>query len=155
MELFLLTEELAHAVAPWFDDAKTIRYLGNRDWLYRELRLMQTAPGSEFKGRRVLARYVWVLQDQNGQPCGLVDVEPYDDGTAGMAFLIAPDHRGQRLGQHILRLMEIRPELQSSQMIVGGVEPENIAAQRCLERVGYTIVPTPDEEGFLRFYKRL
>ena len=55
MEFVLLTEELAHAVAPWFDDADTIRYLGNRSWLYRELRLMQTAPGSTFRGRRVLA----------------------------------------------------------------------------------------------------
>ena len=155
MEFVLLTEELAHIVAPWFDDANSIRYLGNRDWLYRELRLMQNAPGSEFRGRRILARYVWILQDQNGRPCGLVDIEPYDDGTAGMAFLIAPDQRRQGLGQHMLRLLETRPELYSVQTIVGGVEPENLAAQRCLKSAGYTFVPTPDEEGFLRFHKGL
>ena len=155
MEFVLLTEELAQAVAPWFDDANTIRYLGTRDWLYRELQLMHTAPRSAFKGRQVLARYVWISLDQYGQPCGLVDIEPYDDGTAGMAFVIAPDLRGQGFGQHILRLLETRPEVQEIQAIVGGVEPENISARRCLERSGYTFLSAPDEEGFLRFHKRL
>ena len=155
MEFVLLTEELAHAAAPWFDDVDTIRYLGKREWLYRELKLMQTEPGSEFKGRHVLARYVWIIQDQNEQPCGLVDIEPYDDGTAGMAFLIAPGQRGHGLGHDILRLLEARPELQDVHTIVGGVEPENISARRCLERAGYTFASMPDEEGFLRFHKRL
>ena len=155
MEFVPLTEELAHAIAPWFDDADTIRYLGNRNWLYRELKLMQTAPGSEFRGRRVLARYVWIIQDQVGRPCGLVDLEPYDNGTAGLALLIAPDQRGQGLGQHILCLLEARPELERIHGIVGGVEAENISAQRCFERAGYILSTVPDKEGFLRFQKQI
>lgn len=155
MEFVLLTEELAHAVASWFDDADTIRYLGNRDWLYRELGLMQTAPGAMFRGRRVLARYVWIVFDQSERLCGLIDIESYDDGTAGMALLIAPDRRGQGLGEHILGLLETRPELQGIHEIIGGVEPENVSAQRCLLRAGYIIAPAADEEGFLRFHKKI
>jgi RimJ/RimL family protein N-acetyltransferase len=150
-----LTEDLAKVIAPWFDDPDSIRYLGRRDWLYRELLLIQTAPSSEFRGRKVLARHVWVIHDSEGQPCCLVDVEPYDDGTAGMVILVAPHRRNQGLGQQVLRALPALKELRNVHKIVGAVEPDNVQARRCYEQAGYTVADLPDEEGMLRIEKVL
>ena len=43
----------------------------------------------------MLARHVWIVYDSQLEPCALVDVESYDDGTAGMALVVAPGRRGQ------------------------------------------------------------
>ena len=45
------------AVQPWFDHPEVRRRLGGRDWPARELRLLATPPGEEFRGRRVLAAH--------------------------------------------------------------------------------------------------
>lgn len=154
MKFVLLTQTLADQIAAWFDDSETIRYLGGRDWLYRELALMQTAPMTTFRGRQILGRYVWVVEAE-GQVCALVDIEPYDDGTAGMALVVAPEARGQGVGQRVLLAVETRPELNGVRKMIGAVEPENILARRCYERAGYGIAEAVDEEGFLRIEKQI
>lgn len=144
----VLTPQHFAALESWFDDAATQRYLGGRDWLYREVTLMQTTPGVEFRGRLVQARYVWVVFE--GQtPVALVDVEPYDDGTAGFAFVVAPVARGRGVGQTVLNLLDERAELRSTRALIGGVEPDNIAAHRCLAHAGFAIATEPDEEDML------
>lgn len=150
-----LTEDLANTIAPWFDDPDSIRYLGGRDWLYRELDLIHTAPGSEFRGHHVLARYVWVVHDLDDQPCCLVDIEPYDDGTAGMAIIVAPHRRNQGFGQQVLQALPTLTELRNVHKVVGAVEPENVQARHCFEQAGYTVADLPDEEGMLRIEKSL
>jgi uncharacterized protein GlcG (DUF336 family)/GNAT superfamily N-acetyltransferase len=155
MKFIPLTEELANTIAPWFDDPETVRYLGPREWLYRELQLMKTAAGVEFRGRRVLARHVWVVHDAGGQPFCLVDVEPYEDGTAGIAMLVAPHRRSQGLGRQVLQALPGVEALRDVRTIIGAVEPDNQLARRCFEQAGYVIAGSPNEEGMLRFEKQL
>ncbi len=47
------------------------------------------APG-EHRGHQVLDRRAWIVEEDDA-PVGLVDVEVYEDRTAGLAFVIAPD----------------------------------------------------------------
>ncbi len=149
----LLTPDCCDEIEGWFDDAETQRYLGGRDWLRREPELMQVCVGMEFRGCIVLARYVWVVREE-GTPVALVDVEPYDDGTAGMALVVAPKARRRGVGRRVLSLLEERPELHAVYTIIGGVDPENIAMQRCLTQAGYTISATVDDEGMLALTRR-
>jgi len=44
----------------------------------RELELLQTMPGTEYRGARVLARHAWVADDETGVPVGLLGAEIYD-----------------------------------------------------------------------------
>lgn len=150
-----LTPELVQSIEPWFDDAETMRYLGGRSWVRREMELVRASPGVEFRGNIVLARHVWVVFDQVGQAVGLVDVEPYDDGTAGMAFVVAPPARGRGVGREMLLALEQQPELQDVRSIIGGVEPENAACRACLARAGYTVAEVPDKEEMLDVQKKL
>ena len=150
-----LTPTLVAAVEPWFDDPDTIRYLGGRHWLHRELDLMRDAPGVEFRGNVVLSRHVWIIFDEADQPVGLVDVEPYVDGTAGMVFVVAPHLRGQGVGQRILLALAGQEELKDVRTVMGGVEPDNTACRICLTKAGFSVSRAPDEEGMLRVEKRL
>lgn len=106
-----LTAKLVAAVEHWFDDSETVRYLGGREWLHRELDLMRDSAGVEFRGKIILARYVWIVFDEANEPVGLLDVEPYDDGTAGIAVAVAPPVRGQGIGQRMLPALAEREEL--------------------------------------------
>jgi ribosomal protein S18 acetylase RimI-like enzyme len=116
---------------------------------------MQDAAGVEFQGNIVLARHVWIVFDEANQPVGLVDVEPYDDGTAGMAFGVAPHVRGRDVGQRILLALAEQEELKDVQTVVGGVEPENTAARIWLVKAGFTVAQVPDEEEMLNAEKKL
>jgi len=62
-----LSAALAPRLAAWFDDPDTIRSLGRCDWLFRELELVHTTPGTELHGRRVLAQHFWVVHDEAGE----------------------------------------------------------------------------------------
>ena len=87
-------------VEPWFDDAETRRWLGDRRWPSMILRLAAGPPG-EHRGHQVLDRRAWLVEEDDA-PVGLVDVEVYEDQTAGLAFVIAPDRRGSGLGRRAL-----------------------------------------------------
>lgn len=150
-----LTPQLCTLIETWFDDAETIRFLGKRDWLWEELNLIQTATGQDFKGNNVLARHIWLVFGDDNIPVALVDVEPYNDGTAGMAFVVAPDLRGKGIGQKILLSLTERPELKNVDVLIAGVEPENISCLTCMSNAGFIISETPDEEGMLNVEKRL
>ena len=151
----LLTEKLVAVIEPWFDDAETIRYLGGREWVRESLALMRKTPGVEFRGHRVLARYVWVVFNEENQPVALVDAELYDDDTTALALIVAPSVRGRGIGSRVLIAFAEREELKNVQSIIGGVKPENVACLDCLRKVGFTISEQPDEEGMLVVEKKL
>ena len=45
-----------------------------------------------------------------------------------------------------------RPELAFVQLFEAGIEPENVACRRCLERAGFCVhSPEPDYEGMLYY----
>src|SRR5262249_1984589 len=135
-------------VESWFDDPETIRFLGDRNWVRRALRLVDETPGKEYRGRTVLGRDVWIIVNQ--VPVGFIDVERYDDGRAAGALLVAPAMRRQGSGRAIREAVWERPELADVRELIGGVEPENAASRRCLDAAGFRLSSEPDEEGMLR-----
>jgi RimJ/RimL family protein N-acetyltransferase len=143
-----LRAELLPEVEPWFDDPETIRFLGDRNWVRRALRLVDETPGTQYRGRTVVGRDVWIIFKQ--VPVGFIDVERYDDGRAGCALVVAPGMRCQGIGRAILAAVWERPELTDVEELIGGVEPENVASRRCLEAAGFRLSSEPDEEGMLQ-----
>lgn len=150
-----LTSSLIAAVETWFDEPETIRYLGGRNWVLSKLNCIREAPGATFRDTTVLARHVWVVFDEADQPVGLVDVELYDDGAAGAAFVVAPHARGRGVGQRMLLALTEQLELKDVHTVIGGVEPENTPCRICLTKAGFTIAQEPDDEGMLAVEKKL
>jgi RimJ/RimL family protein N-acetyltransferase len=144
-----ITSDLVKEVEEWFDDPATQRFLGGREWVRRIPALLQDSPGVEFRGRRVLARYAWVVRMARG-PVGILDVERYDDGTAGVALAVAPAVRGKGIGRRILSSLEALDELVEVKTFIGAVEPENEAARRCMRSARFEVAEREDEEGMLR-----
>ncbi|BCM94285.1 hypothetical protein IAD21_06188 [Abditibacteriota bacterium] len=143
-----LTEAHLPFTEAWFDDAETRLYLGGRGWVRRAIELSRTAAGEEFRGRQILSRHVWVVFKQQ-TPVALIDVEPYDDDTAGFAFVVAPELRRGGIGTQLLLALDALPELRDVRCFIGGVEPQNLASRRCLEKAGFQIADTPDDEEML------
>ncbi len=46
LELLPLTSEIASRIEAWFDDEATKTFLGDSQWIYDELRLEETQPGT-------------------------------------------------------------------------------------------------------------
>jgi len=144
-----ITSDSVREVEGWFDDPDTRRFLGGREWVRRIPALLQDSPGVEFRGRRVLARCAWIAY-ATGRPVGIVDVERYDDGTAGIALAVAPAMRGKGIGRRILSSLETLDELAEVKAFIGGVEPGNEAALRCMRSAHFDVAEREDEEGMLR-----
>jgi RimJ/RimL family protein N-acetyltransferase len=144
-----ITLDSVKEVEEWFDDPDTQRFLGGREWIRRIPALLQGSPGVEFRGRRVLARYAWIVHT-TGSPVGFVDVERYDDGTAGIAVAVAPAMRGQGIGKRILSNLETLDDLAEVETFIGAVEPGNEAARRCMRSARFDVAEREDEEGMLR-----
>lgn len=148
-----ITPDVIPEIEPWFEDSETQRYLGDKTWLHRTLTLLREAPGVQFRGRRVLARHVWVVREA-GHAVALVDVEPYDDGTAGVALVVAPWRRGQGVGRRILRMLDRQAELSAVACYIGAIEAGNAAAKGCVVGAGFEVAEEEDEEGMLRISRR-
>jgi RimJ/RimL family protein N-acetyltransferase len=141
MPRLLRTEDLA-IVEPWFDDPETQRWLGDREWPRRLLRLARQP------GRFAL---LYALTDH---PVGLLDVELYEGGKAAVAVLVSPEHRGQGVATSILRSVFDLPQTRGVEEVVGEVEVGNSAGERCVRAAGFTVLDAPTDEGFLRFALR-
>jgi len=152
LEFVPLDRMLIQEVEPWFDDVETQRYLGDRSWIRRELDLVATQPGTEFRGRTIKSRLAWVVRT-HATSVAFVVVERYSDASAGLAFVVAPTHRGRGLGRAMLLALDSRPELAGVARLIGGIEPDNVRARRMVESAGFTVAETPDHEGILRIEK--
>jgi RimJ/RimL family protein N-acetyltransferase len=141
MPRLLRADDLA-VVAPWFDDPETQRWLGNREWPRRLLRLARQP------GRFAL---LYTLADH---PVGLLDIELYDGGKAAVAVLVSPQHRGQGIATSILRSLLDLPQTRGVEKVVGEVEAGNRAGERCVRAAGFVLLGSPTDEGFLRFALR-
>src|SRR3546814_13345136 len=101
LEFIPVTSDSVKEVEEWFDDPDTQRFLGGREWVRRIPTLLQDSPGVQFPGRGVLARHAWIVHATGG-PVGTVEVEPSDDGTAGIALAVAP---AMRVNGHWTRIL--------------------------------------------------
>ena len=143
-----LDADLLPAIEPWFDDPETIRFLGGRDWIRRELQLVKTAQTPELRDRKVEGREAWIAFEECA-PVGFIGVERYDDGRAACVIVVDPSVRRKGIGRAILEDVWQRPEMSRVQQLDTGVEPDNVASQSCVIAAGFTLSPTPDEEGML------
>lgn len=69
------------SVQPWFEHPEVRRRLGGPEWPARELRLVVSRRGEEYRGREVLRSHSWVAVDDVGAPVGKVGGDVYDRWT--------------------------------------------------------------------------
>jgi RimJ/RimL family protein N-acetyltransferase len=155
IELRPFTPDLLGAVAPWFDDAETARWLGGRDWPENLLRLIADPP-REHRGGTVRERAGWVAM-LDGEPVALIDTEVYLDGTAALSLVVAPARRRRGVGTSALAAIgELLAHTRGVDALVGGVEQRNEASHRCVKAAGFVAVAeSPDDEGFINYVLRL
>jgi RimJ/RimL family protein N-acetyltransferase len=166
----LTAEDLA-AIAGWFEDRDTRRFLGGPEWPARMLALAERAVGTVFRGARQLGAHHY-LAIADGTPAGYIDCGTFDrctvyggegsDGpiiletieavTGSIAFVVDPAVRGRGLGRAMIAAMLARAELRDVELFEAGVEPQNAASRRCLEAAGFELrSPEPDFEGILYY----
>jgi RimJ/RimL family protein N-acetyltransferase len=155
IELLPFTPDLLGAVAPWFDDAETFRWLGGRDWPENLLRLIADPP-REHRGSSVRDRAGWIAT-LDREPVALIDTEVYEDGTAAVALVVAPAQRCRGVGAATLAaIARLLARDRGVDALVGGVERHNDASHRCVKAAGFVAVAeVPDEEGFINYVLRL
>jgi RimJ/RimL family protein N-acetyltransferase len=150
IEFTPLSEDTLAVATPWFEDEQTQRWLGGPGWPALALRLAAD-PSAEHRGRRVTGRFVW-LAHAGQTPIGLVDTELYGNATAGVALVVNPALRGRGFGRRIIQALLARSELEATEVVRAGIEPENAASVRCFTAAGFTAeADTPDDEGIVYF----
>lgn len=83
-------------------------------------------------------RHGWMLLD-DGVEIGYLDAEEHDDAV-WVAALLFPAWRGTgRLGE-VMGLALAEPVFCSGVPVLAGVEPDNLAARRAVERLGFVEV---------------
>jgi RimJ/RimL family protein N-acetyltransferase len=99
-------------------------------------------------------RYLWIINDdKDNSDIGFFDFEFESSEVGYIVFYIEPNHRGQGLGLEILNKALILSELRQCKKIEAGVENNNTASIKTLERAGFNYSYT-DEDGML-MYDRL
>lgn len=169
----LTTQDLP-AIAGWFEDPDTSRFLGGPDWPAAMLANAERAVRTDFRGApQIAADHFLALAD--GIPVGYVDCGTFDrcavyggegqDGlivletidaiTGAIAFTIDPARRREGLATRMVRALIDHPDLSTVELFEAGVEPENIASRRCLQSAGFELSsPRPDFEAMLYYRAR-
>ena len=169
----LTTHDLP-AIAGWFEDPDTSRYLGGPGWPAAMLANAERSIGTCFRGARQTAADQ-CLALVEGTPVGYVDCGTFDrcaiyggegpDGpivldtidaiTGAIAFTIDPTRRRQGLGTRMIRALIGHADLAAVELFEAGVEPGNAASRRCLAAAGFELRSVePDFEGMLYYHAR-
>jgi RimJ/RimL family protein N-acetyltransferase len=175
LRLLPFTEELLPVVQPWFHHPEVRRRLGGPEWPVRELRLMATRSGEEYRGRLVLRTHSWVAVDGAGEPVGKLGGDVYDrwtryDGARpeseavtqveagpamGMAYVIAPRRWRSGIGRAVLRAAVLEPAVADVRVFVLGIDADNEASRRCAAAAGFRPdVAEPDWEDTVHYVLR-
>jgi GNAT superfamily N-acetyltransferase len=166
-----LTRTDLAAITPCFEDHDTRRYLGGPDWPAAMLDDGEHAVGESFRGATQTAAHQY-LAEVAGRAVGYIDCGTFDratvyggegpDGpiitesievpTGSIAFAVDPALRRRGVGRVMIAALLARPELAFVALFEAGIEPENVACRRCLERAGFYVhSPDPDYEGMLYY----
>jgi RimJ/RimL family protein N-acetyltransferase len=153
VELASFTHSDRDAVDPWFDDDDTRRFLGGTGWVEHSL-MHPPKPPAEREGRQIVARFMWVARE-DGLPVGVVDIATYDDWTADLAMVVAPEHRRAGVCKRILEAVIEHPALVDGVRVMRlGVEPDNVGAARCAQSAGFAAEPHDlDEQGLAHYIR--
>ena len=167
------TKETAEAIRPWFTDSDTKKWLGDSSWVDDELTQQTESIGTVFRGAKTLARYAWVVYDED-KVVGYIDggvgdryvkyggekdgepiyLETEDKLTCGIAFAVDPEKRGKGYGTVMIKRLVERPEFEEVKIFLAGVKPENIGSIKALEKAGFTSDYEKDFEGMIYFFYR-
>lgn len=171
--LAALTASGADQIEGWFDHPEVNRWLGDRSWIHRELRLIGERPGTVFRGRTVLRSYGFLVLEQ-ATPVAFIGGEVYDswsryrgegpDGPIlteadplrcmGFAYLVDPAHRRHGYGRAAILALVQHPELDDVRSFFCGIDADNLPSRRCVESVGFRLDSVePDRDGTL-YYRR-
>lgn len=166
----LTTEDLP-AIAGWFEDPDTGRFLGGPEWPAAMLANARRAVGTDFRGARQTAADHYLALAE-GTPVGYVDCGTFDrcavyggegpDGpivleaidvvTGAIAFTVDPARRGEGLATRMLRALIGHPDVAAVELFEAGVEPENVASRRTLKAAGFRLrSEDPDCEQMLYY----
>jgi RimJ/RimL family protein N-acetyltransferase len=95
--------------------------------------------------------YAWIVYDGDSA-VGQVALDTDSDLKGYFSLVVKPALRNQGYGKRILRAFLQQPEVTQLKELEATIEPDNGAALRCCQHVGFVQVGSaPDEEGFLRF----
>jgi RimJ/RimL family protein N-acetyltransferase len=96
-----------------------------------------------------LKRYLWVVSESEKQ-IGFFDFERESSEIGYPAFYVRPEFRGRGIGLIILKEAIDMPELKTVSLLEAGVEAENSASIKTLEKAGFKYAYT-DEDGMLMY----
>src|SRR3954454_20166566 len=136
-----LTADLVQAIEPWFDDAETIRYLGDRTWAHDALRLDELMASGRWPEADVVERHSWVAFDEK-RPVALLGVEAYDNRTASLSIVVCPDARRRGYGARLIGKARDWAGAHDITQLVVGAEPENIASRALLDKARFQLQGT-------------
>lgn len=139
-----LTDPDLQLVEPWFAEYETQRWLGDQTWPQRLLRLAALSAD----------RFAYAAL-KKGVVVGAADVERYRDGRAGLALVVAPEHRRLGVGKAMAGALIDRPELADVTEFIAGVEDGNFASAALVTSAGFQkVADEPDANGFTYFALR-
>lgn len=157
------TEELLDVVQTWFHDPRVRVRLGGPEWPERELRMLHTTGGEEFRGRALLRAHSWVALDSAGEPAAKIGGDVYDrwsryDGSLpdhpvishvepgpamGLSYVVDPARWRQGVGRAALQAVLSHPSVRDVRLFAAGIDADNQASRRCAVAAGFA--PDTDE----------
>lgn len=90
----------------------------------------------------------WAILDPTEKLIAVVQVDR-EETTGYLDIAIRPDLRRHGLGAAVLRGFVEGPG-HAYEIVEGRISPDNEAARALVHRCGFSILPDPDEDGFVR-----
>lgn len=139
--LILMEQSDLPTLQTWFEDAELRRRLGGMLPLQKYFDYVQSEADY----------FAWMaLEGDTPVGAAFIQVEPGEPQS--FAFLVNPGLRSQGYGRLIVQQLMARPEAALVEVWKVGIEPDNLASQRCLASVGFGLENrAEDEEGFLQY----
>lgn len=94
-------------------------------------------------------RWGWIVYEKN-QAIGFLDLERTAEQTGYFSFYLAPAERGQGKSTAFLQTLIQQAKNYGIQRLEAGVKENNLASQRALETIGFTLNGT-DKDNYLRY----
>ena len=89
----------------------------------------------------------WISLSGN-EPIAAIQVDGSAGGTGHLAILMRPELRGRGWGSSVLLAFLAGPG-RAYQMLIGSIEPDNVASLACCRRCGFVLSTELDEDGLI------
>lgn len=90
----------------------------------------------------------WIAREK-GQAVAQLQVDHASGEPAYVSIAMRPDLRGKRVGQSVLSAFLDGPG-KVYPVLVGHIEPDNIASLRCCQKCGFSLADELDQDGLIR-----